>query len=118
LAHDLGLAILVEVHQGSELDRAFAVDPDAIGVNSRDLDTLVVDVAGVEALLREIPSSIPTVAESGLSSRADVERVASWGADAVLVGAALAGSTDPEAAVRLLAGCWRRRRPVHGSGGS
>src|SRR5438309_961041 len=55
LARDVGLAILVEVHRRAELDGALAVEPDAIGLNSRDLETLAVDVAGVEALLREIP---------------------------------------------------------------
>jgi indole-3-glycerol phosphate synthase len=110
LARDLGLATVVEVHRAMELDRALAVDPDAVGVNSRDLETFEVDVDGVEALLQEIPAGITAIAESGLSRRADVERVASWGADAVLVGTALAASGDPESAVRGLIGCRRRPR--------
>ncbi|MBI4421483.1 MAG: indole-3-glycerol-phosphate synthase [Gemmatimonadetes bacterium] len=114
LARDLGLAILVEVHRPAELDRALALDPDALGINSRDLETLQVDVGAVEAMLREIPPRMVAVAESGLSSRADVERMASWGADAVLVGSALAGAAEPEDAVRQLVGCPRRVRVTRG----
>ena len=110
LARDLGLAILVEVHRLEELDPAIAVTPDAIGVNSRDLETFRVDVSGVEKLLARIPANVVAVAESGLSSRGDVDLVAGWGADAVLVGTALAAAADPAAAVRALTGCPRRAR--------
>ncbi|MSR06929.1 MAG: indole-3-glycerol-phosphate synthase [Gemmatimonadetes bacterium] len=110
LARDMGLAILVEVHRLEELDPAIAVAPDAIGVNSRDLETFHVDVAGIEKLLARIPSNIVAVAESGLSTRADVDLVAGWGADAVLIGTALAATADPAAAVRALTGCSRRSR--------
>ncbi len=115
LARDLGLTILVEVHRAEELDRAVAVRPDALGVNSRDLETFRVDLPGVEHLLASIPGDLVAIAESGLSTRHDVELVAGWGADAVLVGSALAGAADPAAAVRALAGCRRRpgaRRPA------
>jgi len=111
LARELGLAILVEVHRPEELPSAIAVEPDAIGVNSRDLETFQVNVAGVEALLARIPASIVAVAESGLSARSDVDLVARWGADAVLVGTALAGADDPAASVRALTGVTRRGRP-------
>ncbi|MBI4501144.1 MAG: indole-3-glycerol-phosphate synthase [Gemmatimonadetes bacterium] len=107
LAREVGLATLVEIHRASELDAALATEPDAVGVNSRDLETFRVDVGIVEELLREIPAGTIAVAESGLHSRSDVERVASWGADAVLVGTTLASAVDPEAAVRALAGCPR-----------
>lgn len=107
LARELGLAILVEVHRPEELPSAIAVEPDAIGVNSRDLETFTVDVAGVEALLARIPAGIIAVAESGIRVRSDVELVAGWGADAVLVGTALAASEDPAASVRALTGVTR-----------
>jgi indole-3-glycerol phosphate synthase len=110
LARDLGLGTLIEVHRAVELDAALAARPDALGINSRDLETFQVDVHAVEALLREIPAGVTAVAESGLRSRADVERVAGWGADAVLVGTAVASAADPEVAVRGLAGCARRGR--------
>jgi indole-3-glycerol phosphate synthase len=110
LARELGLAILVEVHRQEELDVALGVGPDAVGVNSRDLETFLVDVSRVENLLAAIPGDIVAVAESGLSTKRDVEMVAGWGADAVLVGTALARAAHPETAVRALTGCARRGR--------
>ncbi len=110
VARDVGLGLLVEVHRDEELDRALAVEPDTLGINSRDLETFMVDVGMVERLLREIPPGVMVVAESGLRSRADVERVASWGADGVLIGTALASAADPESAVRTLTGCARHAR--------
>jgi indole-3-glycerol phosphate synthase len=109
LARDLGLGTLIEVHRQEELETALAAEPDALGVNSRDLETFRVDLKTVETLLAQIPSAVPAVAESGLATRADIDLVASWGADAVLVGTAIASAGDPEAAVRSLAGC--RRQP-------
>jgi indole-3-glycerol phosphate synthase len=107
LARGVGLGVLVEIHRAAELDAALSSEPDAIGVNSRDLETFVVDLTVGEALLRQIPADITAVAESGLHSKADVQRAASWGTDGVLVGAALASAADPESAVRNLAGCSR-----------
>jgi indole-3-glycerol phosphate synthase len=69
------------------------------------------DVAGVETLLRRIPAGIVAVAESGLRARSDVDLVAWWGADAVLVGTALAAADDPAASVRALTGVTRTGRP-------
>jgi indole-3-glycerol phosphate synthase len=111
-ARELGLARLVEVHGPEELDRALEVAPDAVGVNARDLDTFAVDLDAIEPVLRAVPADMMAVAESGLASRADVARVAGWGADAVLVGAAIAASADPAAAVRRLAGVPRVGRRV------
>ncbi len=109
-AWELGLSRVVEVHHRHELDRALEVEPDAVGVNARDLDTFAVDVAGIEPLLRAVPPEITAIAESGLSCRADVERVAAWGADAVLVGAAIASAVNPKEAVRRLTGVARAGR--------
>jgi indole-3-glycerol phosphate synthase len=113
LAREVGLGTLIEVHRPDEMDAALAAGPDALGVNARDLETFRVDLKTVEKLLREIPPGLPAVAESGLSSRQDVELVASWGADAVLVGTALASAPDPEAAVKSMAGCRRQPRGSH-----
>lgn len=110
LASELGLGRLVEVHCVAELEAALAVEPETVAANSRDLDTFEVDVDGVEAILQKIPAGVVAVAESGLSTRRDVERVARWGADAVLVGTALARASDPEAAVRDLTGVLRQPR--------
>jgi indole-3-glycerol phosphate synthase len=110
LASEVGLGTLVEVHNRPDLDTALAIGSAVVGVNSRDLETFRVDLATVEGLLRHIPPHVVAVAESGIATRADVERVASWGADAVLVGAHLAGASNPRAAVRELAGIERRDR--------
>jgi indole-3-glycerol phosphate synthase len=110
LAREVGLEVLVEVHRESELHAALLAGPELIGVNARDLDTLAVDPAVVTALLPKVPPDVVAVAESGLASLADLEAVAAAGADAVLVGAALAGADDPAAAVRALLGVGRRGR--------
>ncbi len=101
-ARELGLARLVEVHGEAELEPALRVSPEAVGVNARDLETLRVDVGGSEAVLRAVPPGVLAVAESGLATRADVARVAAWGADAVLVGTSVARAADPAGAVRAL----------------
>ncbi len=109
-AQELGLARVVEVHTASELDAALAVEPETVGVNSRDLETFEVDVNRIKAVLQEIPAGVVAVAESGLHRRRDVELVARWGADAVLVGTALVRARDPAAAVRQLTGVPRHPR--------
>jgi indole-3-glycerol phosphate synthase len=110
-ARALGLARLVEVHALDELDRVLALAPEAVGVNARDLVTFVVRPEGAAPVLAAIPDGVLAIAESGIATRADVERVAAWGADAILVGTALAGSADPRAAVRALVGVSRAGRP-------
>jgi indole-3-glycerol phosphate synthase len=106
-ARELGLARLIEVHDATELERAVPLAPEAIGVNARDLDTFAVTRDGVAPVLRAVPPGIAAVAESGIERREDVERVAAWGADAILVGTALARAPDPAMAVRQLAGVAR-----------
>jgi len=106
-ARDQRLGILVEVHSAGELEQALGVDPTAVGVNSRDLATFTVDLAAAERLVALVPGAVPVIAESGIATRADVERMASAGADLVLVGTSVAGNADPEAAVRGLTGVRR-----------
>jgi len=89
LARSLGLTPLVEVHTADETRRAVDAGADLIGVNNRDLQTLAVDLAQFERLAGLIPDAAVRVAESGILGVADVERVASAGADVVLVGEAL-----------------------------
>lgn len=110
LAREIGLATLVEVHGAAELSAALESGADAIGVNARDLDTLEMAPGLVDGLLPLVPPGVRAVAESGLASRADVERVARYGADAVLVGTAFAGANDPGDAVRAFADVERRGR--------
>ncbi len=105
-----GLATLVEVHTLAELDAALAAEPATVGVNARDLATFEVDLAAAERVLAAVPREIVAVAESGVESREDVERLAAAGADLVLVGTSVARAADPEAAVRALTGVRRRER--------
>ncbi len=109
-ARALGLARLVEVHTLDELERAVSLEPETIGVNSRDLTTFRVQLEGAEAVLRAVPPDVTAVAESGIATRSDVERVAAWGADAILVGTALARAPDPATRVGALSGVDRRGR--------
>lgn len=110
LAADLGLGCLIEVHTLGELDRALRVEPETVGVNARDLETLLVDLEAVGPVLRAVPPAVVAVAESGVERRANVEQLAACGADAVLVGTALAGAPDPRSAVGALTGVWRYPR--------
>src|SRR6059058_5505247 len=86
-ARGLALGVLVEVHSEAELDLALA-----------------------ERLLARVPAGVPAVAESGIETRADVERLAAAGADLVLVGTSVARTGDPEGAVRALTGVPRKGR--------
>lgn len=110
LARELGLGQLIEVHDARELDRALALEPETVGVNSRDLATLEVRPEVLRTVLPLVPPGVVAVAESGLAHRADVERVARWGADAVLVGTALSRAADPAVAVGALVGVPRLGR--------
>ena len=99
-ARAIGLAVLLEVHDERELDRALPLEPELLGVNARDLATFRVDLATVERILPRIPEGPIKVAESGIRSVADLRRVRDAGADAVLVGETLVRDPDPEATLR------------------
>jgi indole-3-glycerol phosphate synthase len=109
-ARDLGLGALTEVHTLRELDVALAAGATLVGINNRDLDSFAVDPGTSERLLPRVPADVVAVAESGIESRADVERMAAAGADHVLVGTAVARLAEPREAVRALTGVPRRRR--------
>jgi indole-3-glycerol phosphate synthase len=106
----LGLELLVEVRDEVELERAVTAGATLIGVNNRDLETLVIDPATCDRIMPSIPAHIVAIAESGVRVRADVERYAATGADAVLVGSSLSAASDPVAATQALAGVPRRSR--------
>lgn len=99
LCRRLMLTPLVEVHTPEETRRAVATGAPLIGVNNRNLQTLAVDLAQFESLAGLIPPDRVKVAESGLLTVADVERVAAAGADVVLVGEALVRAGAPRRAV-------------------
>ena len=81
-----------------------------IGINNRNLETLAIDDAVSARLLPLVPGNRSAVYESGVNSRADVERAAAIGADAVLVGSLLSSSEDGGAATAALVGVPRRAR--------
>jgi indole-3-glycerol phosphate synthase len=101
-ASELGLAVLVEVHDARELDTALEAGAQIIGINNRDLTTLEVDIGTTLALAPGIPSGRTIVAESGFSTRAQLDVLADAGVDAVLIGEALMRAPDIEAACRAL----------------
>ncbi len=124
LATEAGLAALVEVHDEAELERALKISPALIGVNNRDLKTFKVDLATTERLAAKIKrrtgvapvsnlenrngdrlEACPTlVAESGIHTRADVERLKKCGAGAILVGESLLRGGDIQSKIRELIG--------------
>src|SRR4029077_15628394 len=106
-ARDLSLGTLVEAHDAKELEQALAVEPTAVGINSRDLTTFMVDLGVAMSVLARVPTYIPAVAESGIETRADVERLAAAGADLVLVGSSVARAVEPRASVEALCGVQR-----------
>jgi indole-3-glycerol phosphate synthase len=104
LARTLGLECLVEVHDEEELERALAANAQVIGINNRDLRTFEVDLALTERLRPLIPADRVVVAESGVHSRADAERLRALGVNAVLIGEALVTADDPAAKIGELLG--------------
>lgn len=102
LARDLGLDVLVEIHDDAELDRGLAVDGALLGINNRNLKTLAVDLAVFELLAPRVPRDRLLIAESGLKTAADVARLGRAGAGAFLVGESLMAQADVTAATRAL----------------
>jgi indole-3-glycerol phosphate synthase len=102
VARSLDMAVLVEVHDRRELDRALGLESRLIGVNNRNLKTLQTDLATSEELVPLIPADRIPVAESGIRTPADVRRMAEAGARCILVGEHLMRQADVTAAAREL----------------
>ncbi len=107
-----GVEPLVEVRDETELARAIDTGARVIGVNARNLETLIINPGLPHKLVALVPGELITVAESGIRDRADVEALALSGADAVLVGSVLSAASDPVQAVRDLASVPRVGRPA------
>ena len=104
-AGELGLGVLVEVHDTGELDRAARAGATVVGVNNRNLRTLVVDVEASHRLAARMPAGVVGVAESGLRTSADLARLGAAGYRAFLIGETFMTAPDPGTALRdLLAG--------------
>lgn len=103
-AESLGLAVLVEVHDVGEMERAVDAGARVIGVNSRNLRTLTVDLGVLDAVAERLPDHVTAVAESGIRSPADLSRLGAAGYHAFLVGERLMTQPDPGAALRELCG--------------
>jgi indole-3-glycerol phosphate synthase len=101
-ARELGLDVLVEVHDSAELAVALGVGADLIGVNNRDLRDFSVDVQRTSKLLAEMPAGVAVVSESGIGSAEQLRELQEQGVQAVLVGESLMRAGDPEMALREL----------------
>lgn len=97
-----GLAALVEVHSSKELQVALDCGADLVGVNSRNLKTLDVDLRVFDGLIDGIPDEVTAVAESGLREAADIRRLRSAGYDAFLIGERFMTTPDPGGALAAL----------------
>jgi indole-3-glycerol phosphate synthase len=101
-ARELGMAVLVEVHDGSELQRALKLVTPLIGINNRNLRTFDVSLETTLDLLSRVPSDRLVVAESGILTPPDVARMRARGVHAFLVGEAFMRAADPGAALATL----------------
>ncbi len=107
LATELGMDVLVEVHNESELAPALETGTRLVGVNNRDLRTFTTDLGQSERLRPQIPPERLMITESGIGSPADVQRMLDAGVDGFLVGEAFMRQDDPGAALRSLFGTAR-----------
>ncbi|MGQ9546165.1 MAG: indole-3-glycerol phosphate synthase TrpC [Dehalococcoidia bacterium] len=102
LSHSLGLTCLAEVHNKDEVETAIFSGAQVIGINNRDLDSFIVDINTTQRLRPLIPQEKIVVSESGIKNKKTIEKLGTWGIDAVLVGEALVTARDVRAKMQEL----------------
>jgi indole-3-glycerol phosphate synthase len=102
LSHSLGMACLVEVHDGAEVEKALQSGAEIIGINNRDLRTFKTDIETTHKLRALVPQGKIAVSESGISSREDMKKLKTWGVNAALAGEALVTSKNIAATIKEL----------------
>lgn len=101
-ASELGMDVLVEVHDAHELERALALDLSLVGINNRDLHSFETSLETTFQLLSRVPQDVTVVTESGINTRGDVEHMREYNVNGFLVGEAFMREEDPGAALRRL----------------
>ena len=94
--------VLVEIHNEDELHRALKLKTKLLGVNNRNLKTMITDISMTEKLATLAPTEKILISESGLQTRADLDRMASAGARCFLIGESIMKQKDIEKATKLL----------------
>jgi indole-3-glycerol phosphate synthase len=102
LSAELGMDVLVEVHDAQELERALALKPAMIGINNRNLKTLAVDVGVSHTLVKQIPAGILKISESGIAERETLLALKAAGFEGFLIGESLMKQQDIAAALASL----------------
>lgn len=102
LASELGMESLIEIHDRENLERVLRLEPALLGINNRDLKAMVTNLDHSIELAARVPPSVFLISESGIRTRADVERLLSHGIRGILVGESLMKQPDIEAATRAL----------------
>ena len=103
-ASELGMDSLIECYEPENLERVLRLEPELVGINNRNLRTFVTDLAHSINLSKNVPDSTLLISESGIRSRADVERLQQHGIGGILVGETLMRQDDIAAKVRELVG--------------
>ncbi|MCH2365129.1 MAG: indole-3-glycerol-phosphate synthase TrpC, partial [Planctomycetes bacterium] len=103
-ADQLGIEILLEVHDLDELRRLAAFSPRIIGINNRDLKTFEVSLETTRSLLPEVPEGAVVISESGFFKREELEMMTGWGVDGFLIGEGLMRAENPGEALAGLLG--------------
>ena len=104
LAKNINMDVIVEIHNEFDLEKALLSNPDIIGINNRDLDTMEISIENTLRLAPKIPQNIIKISESGISSSEDIKKIRNTEINAVLIGAAFLESGDIAARVREVMG--------------